>query len=408
MRSISSVKCNLVLVIGLLAAVLSTPRVFAQTMNLSHYTVTFDQNFATMKTLSVSNVGPITKGGTTWIAHTPYNGDWVNFQPPSGSFRPFGLGNGYLTIRTQAINGVYYGGMLSSVDAKGNGFSQRYGYFEMSAKMPAGAGSWAAFWLMSLPSLFNRTIRMDEIDIAEHYGVPVSTLFSTLHLWDPSHSWAQLWINEALSTQPTMTSGFHTYGVDIQADFITFYFDRKRVGQVPNAIPGYTDKFNQPMYIMLDMAYGQGYSGNNVSNILNHPQDMQVQYVRVWQGSGGSTTSTSNSNSITYSPAKLTLAHGASVSILGASLIFTNGGNLEVTDSHGKILWQSKTSVQCSGNCRAVFQNDGNLVLYGATNSPYWTSHTWNNNLGSLTFSNRTPYLKVMNGSGKTLWSSGG
>lgn len=372
--------------------------------------MTFNQDFTTMKALSVSNLGPIGPNGPTWIAHTPYNGDWVNFEAPSGSFHPFSLGNGYLTIRAQAINGVYYGGILSSVDAKGNGFSQKYGYFEMSAKLPAGPGTWSAFWLMSLPSLLNRRLHMGEIDIVEQYGDPVATLFSTLHLWDPSNSWAKLWEKENRSSQPTMTAGFHTYGADIQPDFITFYYDRQRIAQLPNAIPGYTDKFDQPMYIMIDLAYGHGYAGNKVSNLLNGPQDMQVRYVRVWQGSGGSngtSTVTSNLNSISYAPAGLTLANGASVDILGVSLMFTNSGNLQITDSRGSIVWQSNTSGRCGGTCRAVFQNDGNLALYGPTNTAYWTSHTWNNNMGSMTFSNQAPYLEIMDGKAKIRWTTG-
>jgi hypothetical protein len=289
MRSITRRRFRITAIVAAILAVVSIcPPAFAQTMNLSNYTMTFNQDFTTMMTLSVSNIGPITSNGPTWIAHTPYNGDWVNFEAPSGPFNPFNVGNGYLTIRAQAINGVYYGGLLSSVDGNGNGFSQKYGYFEMSAKMPTGPGSWVAFWLMSVPSLLNRSIHMDELDIVEQYGDPASTLFSTLHLWDASKSWAQLWYTENLSTQPSMTTGFNTYGVDIQPDFVTFYYNRQRIWQVPNAIPGYTDQFNQPMYIMLDSAYGGGYSGNNVSNLLTQPQDLQVQYVRVWQGSGGS------------------------------------------------------------------------------------------------------------------------
>jgi beta-glucanase (GH16 family) len=411
MHLINSKKLRkLLIAAGIFAVISTSPHSFAQTIDLRHYTMTFNQDFSTAQTLSVSDHGPITPGGTTWIAHTPYNGDWVHFEAPSGPFHPFAIGNGYLTIRAQAINGVYYGGLLSSVDANGNGFAQKYGYFEMNAKLPPGPGTWPAFWLMSLPGLLNRSLHMGEIDIVEQYGDPVATLFSTLHLWDPSNSWAKLWHQESLSPQPTMTTGFHTYGADIQPDYITFYYDRQRIGQMPNAVPGYTDKFDQPMYIMVDLAYGGGYSGNIVSNLLKGPQDMQVRYVRVWQGSGGSkgtSTGTSNLNSISYASAGLTLAQGSHVDIRGVSLSFSNSGKLAITDSAGNILWQTDKSVQCGGTCRAVFQNDGNLVLSGPSNKPYWTSHTWNNNVGSMTFSNHAPYLEIMDGNAKILWTTG-
>jgi beta-glucanase (GH16 family) len=411
MRSITVEMVSIILIAaGILGAASIPPYAFGQTMDLSHYTMTFNQDFKTPKALSVSDQGPITSNGPTWIAHTPYNGDWVNFEAPSGSFHPFYVGNGYLTIRAQAINGAYYGGLLCSVDANGNGFSQKYGYFEADAKLPTGPGTGPAFWLMSLPGLLNQNLRMGEIDIFEQYGDPVATLFSTLHLWDSGDSWAQLWGKQTYSNQPTMTTGFHTYGADVQPDFITFYYDRQRIGRLPNAVPGYTYKFNQRMYVMINLAYGGGYAGNDVSNLLNGPQDMQIKYVRVWQGSGGSngaSTGTSSLNSISYATGGLTLARGSRVAIKGVRLRFTNSGNLEITDSLGNIVWQTNTSGQCGNTCLTVFQDDGNLVLYGPANNTYWMSKTWNNNIAWMTFSNRAPYLEIVDGNARILWTTG-
>src|SRR5258708_20150922 len=137
---------------------------------------------------------------------------------------------------------------------------------------------------------------------------------------------------------------------------------------------------------------------------------MQIKYVRVWQGSGGSngvSPGTSSLNSISYATAGLTLAPGSHVAIKGVRLTFTNSGNLEITDSLRKILWQTNTSGQCGSTCRAVFQNDGNLVLYGAANKPYWMSKPSNHNIASITFSNRPPYLEIVDGNAKILWTSG-
>jgi exopolysaccharide biosynthesis protein len=136
---------------------------------------------------------------------------------------------------------------------------------------------------------------------------------------------------------------------------------------------------------------------------------MQIKYVRVWQGSGGSNgpVVTTNLNSVSYATAGLTLEPGSHVAIKGASLTFTKSGNLEITDSGGKIVWQTNTSGKCGNNCRAVFQNDGNLVLYGPANKPYWMSKTWNNNIASMTFSNRAPYLRIVDGNARLLWTTG-
>ena len=105
-------------------------------MDLTHYQLTFNQDFTTLPNLSVSAWGP----NTTWIAHKPDGGDWCNFENPDGFLRPFGLVNDSLVIRSYGLNDTLYAGLLSSVDHQGVGFSQRYGYFEMMGKLPKGPG----------------------------------------------------------------------------------------------------------------------------------------------------------------------------------------------------------------------------------------------------------------------------
>jgi hypothetical protein len=54
-----------------------------------------------------------------------------------------------------------------------------------------------------------------------------------------------------------------------------------------------------------------------------------------------------------------------------------------------------------------VFQNDGNFVLSSPTNKAYWTSQSWGNNMGWMTFSNRAPYIEITSEKDQTLWSTG-
>lgn len=98
------------------------PKLPPPTLDLAGYRLTFDEDFR--GPLSVSAWGP----GTRWIAHTPYAGDFGDaaFADP-GPDSPFAIEDGVLRIEARKANGRWRSGLLSSVDAKGEGFSQTFG-----------------------------------------------------------------------------------------------------------------------------------------------------------------------------------------------------------------------------------------------------------------------------------------
>src|SRR5438046_9983699 len=69
----------------------------------------------------------------------------------------------------------------------------------------------------------------------------------TWHLWGPGSAHVS---DYAYQAKPGMTTGFHTYGVDIEPDIITWYFDR----QVVWSAPSYPEA-RRAMYIMVDLAW---------------------------------------------------------------------------------------------------------------------------------------------------------
>jgi beta-glucanase (GH16 family) len=145
-----------------------------QTIDLSAYQLTFDENF---DTIDVSAWGPDTR----WIAHTPWHGDFgdAEFTNPSPTF-PFVVKNGILRIEARkGSDGQWRSGLLSSNDPDGKGFSQRSGYFEMRAKLPPGPGVWPAFWLIGDGDPSTRI----EIDVLEYYGIKPDRFYSTVHVW---------------------------------------------------------------------------------------------------------------------------------------------------------------------------------------------------------------------------------
>jgi len=198
-----------------------------------------------------------------------------------------------------------------------------------------------------------------------------------------------------------MTSDFHTYGADIQPDKITFYFDRLAIGQFPNSAPGYTENFDREMYVLVNNAY----TGDNVN--VTEPQDLQVKYVRVWQGSGGSANAfdPSDSTSITWPTAGLSMQAGDVIKLKGITMQFTKDGLFQLIDqTNNNILWNLGKSTTCpdSTKCFVHFQNDGNFLIDTPTLT--WASGTWGNNMGSMTLTSQSPYLWISNGECKQLW----
>ena len=252
-----------------LTALLATPALAAapDIMSLAGYVRTFSEEFDSR--LSVSSRGP----GTRWIAHTPWNGDFgeAAFADPEPGF-PFKVAGGVLRIEMRRdATGKWRSGLLSSVDVNGGGFAQRYGYFEMLAKLPAGPGVWPAFWLIGT----DRTLASPEIDVLEHYGSMPDRFYSHIHTWDKVVPSQSLSVNSRNMVAPgQLSSSFNTYGVLITAETTAIYFNRAKVWETPTQ-PAH----HQPMMVLLNLAAGGGYPIEGMKS----PSYMHVGYVRVWR-----------------------------------------------------------------------------------------------------------------------------
>jgi len=239
------------------------PRLPAPTLNLKGYHLTFDEDFK--EPLSVSAWGP----GTRWIAHTPYAGDFgdARFADPEEGF-PFTVENGILRIEARKDEKGWWSGLLSSMDRKCNGFSQKYGYFEMRAKLPKGPGTWPAFWLLGAPSLLDKSVTGIEIDVLEQYGVNPNALCTNVHLWYPDKRHKA---DGRTYLVTGMTDDFHNYGVMVDSDFITFYYDGAELRQVRTP-----EEAKVPLYLLVNLALGGGWPIDKTPN----PSYMYVDYVR--------------------------------------------------------------------------------------------------------------------------------
>ncbi|BDI33008.1 hypothetical protein CCAX7_50590 [Capsulimonas corticalis] len=260
------------------------------------YQRVFAQDFSKIKSLAVA---PHLIEDGVWIAHTPSYSDWFTFADPGPDGHPFSLGHGYLTIRVQKDGhdpnnwfSGYSGGLLSSMDEHGKGFAQQYGYFEASMQVPGTPNTWPGFWLLDAPTLTDKTLPNGcEIDITESYGnygtgpgqmPPGQPNKDGLAWHDWGHNGTATKSNGIFVDGVGLNTGFHTYGVDIEPDTITWYLDRKSVWTVPTF-----ESARRPMFVLVNLALGGGThnsadGGSYDWSLTPIPSDLKVKYIAVW------------------------------------------------------------------------------------------------------------------------------
>jgi beta-glucanase (GH16 family) len=201
---------------------------------------------------------------------------------PTSSVTPWTVESGILTltadyadpsIRPFINNYQYTSGQIQSYYS----FSQLYGYFEIRAKMPEGQGLWPAFWLLPVDGTWP-----PEIDVLEVLGHDTTTLHNAVHYNDPRHKsiGSSSQFRDASNQLIDLSDDFHIYGVDWQADYITWYFDGEQVFQTATP-PG----VNKPMYILANLAVGGDWPGSpNAETVF--PAEYEIDYVRVYQDDG--------------------------------------------------------------------------------------------------------------------------
>lgn len=239
-------------------------------LDLCAFRPTFREDF---NTLSVSPWG---EGGTRWIAHTPWHGDFgeAAFANPRPGF-PFRVRDGVLDIEARkGADGKWQSGLLASAAPSTAGFAQRYGYFEMRAQLPPGPGTWPGFWLNANQAP-GSTEPGVEVDILEYYGQFTDGYHSVVHVWDKEDA-ARSRANDHITRVPagSLTSGFHTYGAEVAKDGITFYLDRRATWSTPTP-----PEMRDPSMVLVNLALGSGWPIDKTPN----PSIMQVDYIHVYE-----------------------------------------------------------------------------------------------------------------------------
>ena len=190
-------------------------------------------------------------------------------------------------------------------------FAFKYGVAEFRAKMPIGTGTWPAIWMLgksiSEPGTYWASQgfgttgwpAVGEIDILEHWGSNQNYAQSAMHTTS-SHGGT---VNKGGRYIPTISSEFHTYTMDWNADRIIFKIDgQEHYRYNPSVKNADTWPYDSEFFFLLNVAVEANIAAGFSQSA------MEVDYVCVYQSgnlvwsdefnSGSDATSDCNSDSV--------------------------------------------------------------------------------------------------------------
>ncbi len=158
----------------------------------------------------------------------------------------------------------------------------QYAKIEIRAKLPKGIGTWPAFWMLGENWGKISWPECGEIDIMEHVGYDPTVIHGTIHTKAYNH---------VLKTQKGKTikvenpfDEFHIYAIEWTPEKIDFFVNGTVYNSIKNEHKTIAEwPFDQPFHLKLNVAIGGGWGGQKGIDDSIFPQQMVVDYVRVYQ-----------------------------------------------------------------------------------------------------------------------------
>ena len=187
---------------------------------------------------------------------------------------PFSLRDGTLAITAiptppalrASIDRQYLSGMICT----DRSFAQRYGYFEMRARLPGGRGLWPAFWLVAKTQQEHL-----EIDIMEAVGWDTAHVYQSTHLKASRGQGIHVRVGgEGFD----YTAASHSYGVAWSPEELIFYIDGRESARA-DARPL---QDAPPMYMIANLAVGGDWAGMPDGG-THFPAVMRIDHIRAYR-----------------------------------------------------------------------------------------------------------------------------
>lgn len=158
-----------------------------------------------------------------------------------------------------------------------------YGRVEARIDIPNGQGIWPAFWMLGANFPEIGWPLSGEIDILENVGEK-NVVYGALH--GPGYSGAGN-IGHAYRADVNFDEGFHVYAIDWDENVIRWFVDGELVNLTSvKDLDGAQWVYDHDFFLLMNVAVG-GYWPGNPDETTEFPQEMVVDYVRVYQLADG-------------------------------------------------------------------------------------------------------------------------
>jgi beta-glucanase (GH16 family) len=188
--------------------------------------------------------------------------------------------NGILYIKAQKENFKTWKYTSARLVTRGQ-YDWEYGYFEIRAALPYGRGSWPAIWMLPTDSPYGAWPSGGELDIMEHVGFDPGVIVGSAHTEA---------YNFKIGTQKNdkiridTPYDFHVYGIKWDKEEIHWYVDGKEYHSFKNEHKSYKEwPFDQRFHLVLNIAVGGSWGGQQGIDDSVFPMTMAVDYARVYQ-----------------------------------------------------------------------------------------------------------------------------
>jgi len=253
------------------------------------YKILFITSLLLFSTICLS--GAIPPKGYHLVWSDEFNGSQVDTTAWTFQTGDNGWGNNELQYYTRGQNVALKNGMLSLIVRKeaARYTSTRmitqhkrtftYGWVEIRAKLPQGAGTWPALWMLGNNIDRAGFPQCGELDIMEHVGKNPGFIHCAVH--NPSETDRNPYVGIRQINDPFHT--FHLYAMEWTKEQIRFLIDGKEVYRYrPAEKTAANWPFDKPMFFIFNIAIGGSWSGP-VTDPSIFPQQMDIDYIRVYQ-----------------------------------------------------------------------------------------------------------------------------